>query len=199
MSPRPDVSEERKSQIIESAIQVFSRLGFNKARMDDIAEETNLSKGTLYLYFKSKDDLITAIIGALFDGQFEKMLGADYSQLPAATCLMQLTDEVVKNTQSLITVRPIIYEVYAASFRQKLVREVMKSYYGRYLDFVIPIIQKGIDDGEFYPTDAETVAIATSAIIEGTILMWVYDPDRVDLPRHIHDSMQLFLNGIKHA
>ena len=60
MAPKPDVSEERKQQILEAASEVFSQKGFDNARMEDIAEQTGLSKGSLYLYFKSKDDLITS-------------------------------------------------------------------------------------------------------------------------------------------
>ena len=64
LSPRPDVSDERKNQILQAATNVFSRLGFHKARMDDIVEESGLSKGTLYWYFKSKDDIVSALIAA---------------------------------------------------------------------------------------------------------------------------------------
>ncbi len=52
MSPRPDVSEERKQQILEAAIAVFARLGFRSARMDDIAEQAGLSKGGCAGYFE---------------------------------------------------------------------------------------------------------------------------------------------------
>ncbi|MBI9052048.1 MAG: TetR/AcrR family transcriptional regulator [Anaerolineaceae bacterium] len=196
MSPKPDVSEERINQILEAAINVFSRLGFNKARMDDIAEETNLSKGTLYLYFKSKDDLTTAIISKLFDSEFEKMIHSTYEGGSVSEHLMELTEDLIKNTQSLILLRPIVYEVYAASFRNKKIREVMKNYYGRYLDHVTPIIKQGIDQGEFQDNDPETAAIATAAIIEGTILLWIFDPDRVDLSRHIRQNIQIFLKGL---
>ena len=57
MTPRPDVSAERTAQIVEAAIAVFSRLGFHKARMDDIAREAGVSKGTLYWYFESRTPL----------------------------------------------------------------------------------------------------------------------------------------------
>ena len=62
MSPRPDVSKERKQQILDAAEDVFTRKGLDNARMDDIAKRTGLSKGSLYWYFKSKDDLIIAIL-----------------------------------------------------------------------------------------------------------------------------------------
>jgi len=45
--PRPDASEERIAQIIEAALTVFARDGFAQARMDDIAKQAGLGKGTL--------------------------------------------------------------------------------------------------------------------------------------------------------
>jgi AcrR family transcriptional regulator len=82
MSPRPNVSDERKVQILNAAESVFTKKGFDEARMDDIAEKTGLSKGTLYLYFKSKDDLIIAILDRIFKrefGQLENLMGSETS------------------------------------------------------------------------------------------------------------------------
>lgn len=53
--------QQRKEEIINAAEKVFFSKGFGQATMDDIAEEAELSKGTLYLYFKSKDDLHLAV------------------------------------------------------------------------------------------------------------------------------------------
>lgn len=58
MAPRPDVSEERKTQILTAATKMFTEHGFAEARMDDIAVESGLSKGALYWYFESKDAII---------------------------------------------------------------------------------------------------------------------------------------------
>src|SRR4051812_8843758 len=82
MSPRPDVSETRKSQILQAAMTVFTRLGLERARMDDIVAESGLSKGALYCYFKSKDDLIAAALDSVFTrelGNLEALLGAEGS------------------------------------------------------------------------------------------------------------------------
>jgi AcrR family transcriptional regulator len=53
--------ENIKNKIIESAISRFSKYGYDKSRMDDIAKTAKLSKGTLYLYFKNKEELFNAI------------------------------------------------------------------------------------------------------------------------------------------
>ena len=73
MTPRPDVSAERTEQIVEAAIAVFSRLGFHKARMDDIAREAGVSKGTLYWYFESKDAITKALLQYLFDQEVQEV------------------------------------------------------------------------------------------------------------------------------
>lgn len=53
--------ERRRQQIIVAAKRVFSERGFSKATMEDIAKEAELSPGTLYLYFKNKDELYASL------------------------------------------------------------------------------------------------------------------------------------------
>ena len=53
--------EQRRNEILNAAEKVFFSKGFNYATMDEVAEEAELSKGTLYLYFKNKEDLYFAI------------------------------------------------------------------------------------------------------------------------------------------
>jgi len=53
--------ERRKQQILVAAKRVFSEKGFNKATMEDIAQEAELSPGTLYLYFKNKEELYASL------------------------------------------------------------------------------------------------------------------------------------------
>src|SRR5574338_418096 len=92
MSPRPDVSDERKTQIINAAESVFTEKGFDQARMDDIAEETGLSKGTLYLYFKSKDDLIIAILDRMFQREFKQFKNLNMDEDSATEAIWKITD-----------------------------------------------------------------------------------------------------------
>mgnify|MGYP006293938867 FL=1 len=51
--------EQRRAQILEAAKKVFSSKGFNSATMEEIAGEAELSPGTLYIYFKNKEELHT--------------------------------------------------------------------------------------------------------------------------------------------
>jgi len=158
MSPRPDVSEERKDQIVKAAEQVFTQKGFSDARMDDIAGETGLSKGTLYLYFKSKDELIIAILDRIFQREFKALENADFSTMSAEQAINLFVETVSKDIKSMLRLMPIAYEFLALAFRNKLVQGALKMYLNRYMDILTPIIQKGIDDGEFRQVDAKEVA-----------------------------------------
>jgi len=197
MSPRPNVSDERKSQILNAAEDVFTQKGFEEARMDDIAEETGLSKGTLYLYFKSKDDLIIAILDRMFQREFRQLENLDQDAASATEAIWKITDLLTKEILGLLRLIPIVYQFLALAFRNKYVQKALKKYINRYLDILIPIIQRGIDSGEFRQVNAREVAVAMGALMEGTLLLWVYDKSIVEPEYHIHSGMKLLLEGVQ--
>jgi len=197
MSPRPDVSDNRKNQIMNAAEQVFTKKGFDEARMDDIAEQTGLSKGTLYLYFKSKEDLVIAILDRIFLGAFKQFQIPKAVGASATEAVLQFTEEVIRDYLKMLRMMPIAYEFLALAFRNKIVQKALSQYFKVYMDTLVPLIQYGIDTGEFRPVDAQEVAIATGALFEGTILLWVYDRSRVDVEHHIRSSIKLLLEGVK--
>ena len=75
MSPRVTgvYKSEVRGRIIQAAIESFSRSGFDRTKMDDISKRLGLSKGTLYLYFKSKEDLFLAICEHYLDALKKQM------------------------------------------------------------------------------------------------------------------------------
>ena len=197
MSPRPNVSEERISQIVTAAEGVFTKKGFAEARMDDIAEETGLSKGTLYLYFKSKDDLIIAILDRIFQREFKIFDEMDFSDKSAADTINHFVDTVSKDVKIMLRLMPIAYEFLALAFRNKTVQKALKVYVNRYMNILVPIIENGIASGEFKEVDPKEVAIAMGAILEGTILIWVYDKTLVDPEVNIRSGIKLLLEGVQ--
>jgi len=197
MSPRPDVSDERKDQILNAAEQVFTKKGLDEARMDDIAEKTGLSKGTLYLYFKSKDDLIIAILDRIFQSAFAQLTSRKNTQLNATDAILQFTEETSRDYKRMLRLMPVAYEFLALAFRNRVVQKALTQYFHIYLEALVPLIQRGIDSGEFRQVDARDAAIAAGAIYEGTVLLWAYDSEAVDVEHHIRSSIQLLLEGIQ--
>ncbi|MEN8173801.1 MAG: TetR/AcrR family transcriptional regulator, partial [Chloroflexota bacterium] len=195
MSPRPDVSEERKQQISEAATTVFSRLGFHKARIDDIAAEAGLSKGTLYLYFKNKDAIITSLLANLFERELSDLQSLKDDPRPAADRILSFVDLTTDDILKWQRFIPIMYEFLSRISRQSIVQKAFKTYLNSYMALIIPIIQQGIDSGEFKAVDAHEIAVTLGAIIEGTILLWVFDSELVNLERHVSSGVQLLLEG----
>jgi AcrR family transcriptional regulator len=165
--------------------------------MEDIAEETGLSKGTLYLYFKSKDDLITTILDRIFQSEFRQLNQLNQEGISSSEAIWKLTDLVTHDIVGMLRLIPIVYEFLALAFRNQDIQNSLKTYINQYREILIPIIQRGIDSGEFRQVDAGEVAIAGSAIIEGTLLLWVYDKTIIDPERHIRSGLELLLKGVQ--
>jgi AcrR family transcriptional regulator len=197
MSPRPDVSEERKNQILDAAAAVFSRLGFHEARMDDIVRESGLSKGTLYWYFTSKDAIITGLMQRIFDlgmGGLRRLEGADG---PVRERLLDYTRRLGDDFQRLSAVQSIAFEFYAVAARHKDVRQFLKEYLKQYRATVARLIAQGIERGEFRPVEPDTVATTLAALYEGLVLLWFVDREAIQWETQGTESVRLLLDGLR--
>lgn len=196
MSPRPDVSVERKHQILEAAKEVFVRLGLHKARVDDIAKEAGLSKGAVYWYYKSKDEIVVAILEQLFEGEFSDLRKLFTAEGTVAERLNSFVDFTIDDIQRWLKIIPVAYEFLGLVFHQKFVKQTFQKYFRTYMELLAVLIQQGIDNGEFQATSAMDVAVTIGAIFEGTILLWVYDPETADVERHTRTGMDIFIRGL---
>ena len=197
MSPRPDVSEERKQQIIDAAITAFARNGFHKTRMDDIAEESKISKGLLYWYFKSKEEITIAILDTLIGFELRNFKDLPSMDRTARERLELFMNHFIDDLSQMDRIRPILYEFYSLAMREKGLQKYVAQVLQAYLDILIPIFQQGIERGEFLSIDPEKAALAAGAILEGTVLMWVFDPTRVKLKEQVETGIQLLLRGLE--
>jgi len=196
MPPRPDVSEERREQIVESAMNVIARKGFSKTRMDDVAAESGLSKGLLYWYFKSKEEIIVAISDLLFGAEFRKMENLAVEGQSARESLEDFLEIFIEDLRGMLKVTPVIYEFYALAFRNATVRTAMQAYLRRFVSILEPIVQRGIDSGEFVLKDARQITLIIGSTLEGTLLLWAYDPEMVPAEEQLRAGMALLIRGL---
>jgi TetR/AcrR family transcriptional regulator, cholesterol catabolism regulator len=197
MSRNPDTSEIRKNQILDAATKVFVRQGFQHARMDDIVEESGLSKGTLYWYFKSKEDIINAILHRLFIGDLAYLENLMQAEGTASERLIQLTDHRIKGLQQMSNLVPIIFEFYAVAVHQQWVKQFINEYFQHFRTLLEELIQQGINSGEFRKVNARNTAISISSLYEGLTLHWMIDPQTVPLEILNENSILLLLDGLK--
>jgi AcrR family transcriptional regulator len=197
MAPRPNVSEERKTQILNAAEAVLTKKGVDEARMDDIAAETGLSKGTLYLYFKHKEDLILAILDRIFQREFRDMEQLLTREESAREILLQFAEFAIRDLQAMTSLTPLTYEFLGMAFRNRVVQKAFRRYFQRFMNILVPIVERGIRRGEFRAVDPQKAAIALGAVMEGTMLLAVYDRTIVDPAVHIRSGMHLLLHGLQ--
>lgn len=197
MSNKPDLSIERKNQILDAAMETFTKQGFHKARMSDIAENSGLSKGTLYWYFESKDAIILNLFSRFFEPElkdFRALLNEERSlEQRLDVYIERFSDDMAK----MLKWMPLIYDFIALAFRQKTIKQAVSSYYKQNMEILKLLLQQGIDNGEIKDCGAEDAAIAIGSILEGTILLWIYDPDQIEIKRHVKSNMGFLLNGLK--
>ncbi len=166
--------------------------------MDDIAQEVGLSKGALYLYFKSKDAIISAILQFFFSRTMKKLQGFLESEEPPSVRvqLLRLNQYYIDEMKWMVSMQPISFQFYAVAARQKAVRQFLKRYFKDYREVLTALIQRGIDRGEFRTMQAEDVAIAIAALYEGLALLWMVDPDATTWEQTGERSLLLLLDGL---
>ena len=180
MAPKPDVGDERRNQILDTAEEVFAKRGFDEARMDDIAAQSGLSKGALYWYFKKKDDIIAGLLDRVFRKSIEALRRIAAEPLSVRDRILQIGEQISRDYQSLSRLMPIALEFYAIALRQRSVRKHLAGLYRELLAIFIPLIEEGIRKGEVNPTDAHRAATVLISMYEGLGLVWTIAPRLVD-------------------
>lgn len=194
--PRPDMSEERIQQIIEAALTVFARQGFAQARMEDIAHVAGLSKAALYLYFKSKDAIIAAILKVFFRQEMRFLRMGIAPGQSASDQLWELVRQIGNVLEHMKPLLPIAFEFYAIAGRRQDVRQFLFEFYEDYVTMLAATIEQGIARGEFRPVDVRSVAVAIIALLEGLVLLWMLSPTALEWNTQAESAMQLVLSGL---
>lgn len=196
MAPRPDVSAERKNQILDAAMDTFSKVGFHKARMSDIAAKSGLSKGSIYWYFENKNDLIINLLARVFEPELHDLRALINSTDPVRERLFAYADRSADDMIKMLKWTPLVYDFIALAFRQDSIKQSIMKYYQQNMDILETIIQQGLDSGELVADNARDAAIAMGAILEGTVVLWIYDPAAIDIKNHILSNLKFLLNGL---
>jgi AcrR family transcriptional regulator len=194
MTRRVDLSEERKNEILDAALEVFSEMGLAEASVDDVVRRSGLSKGTLYWYFKSKDRLVGALMKRFFTHELEKVRSLKEGSGPVRDRLLRYGRDVVAVMKRMP--RALTFEFYAVAIRQKWIRKFLSELYVRYCQELASVIRRGIERGEFRNVDADQSAAAITGLCEGLILLWAIDPKAFPFEALLEGSLRMLLDGM---
>lgn len=193
MSPRPDVSAQRMPQILDAAAAVFGAKGLGDATVADIAEAAGLSKALVFKYFRSKDELVLALLRNLF----EAFPGPERAK--GASCRTALLDWCHRSALAIegnAVFAAIAAELLATASRDAGMRDIVRTAYSGVLEQVTALIAEGVLEGEFVTEDAHGAALAVIAQMEGANLLYLIDPAGFSLRDAYLRGVALLLDGI---
>ena len=151
---------EVKEKIVQAAITTFSKYGYDKTRMDDIAKSAKLGKGTLYLYFKSKEELFYAIsensIKELKE-QLSKLFSKKEDLVHDAEKFYDQYRNLIHDSEK------VSFEMIAESSRNPKLRKALYEQRMKVYDIVVDYLRRQIEKG-FFRKDMDVNAIASGLV-----------------------------------
>ncbi|BCB85303.1 TetR/AcrR family transcriptional regulator [Phytohabitans suffuscus] len=172
----PRVSDEhlaaRRQQILDAAYKCFSRNGFHNTSMQDVISEANLSVGAVYRYFKSKNELITAIAEGALEGAEEIFaeLVTHEPPLPLGEAMDRALDFADSQTGPQGALRVAI-QVWAESLRDPALAVFVADRYTRFRGLFAALARRAQGTGELPPdADPEAVGAVLFGMVPGFAL-----------------------------
>jgi TetR/AcrR family transcriptional repressor of uid operon len=163
------VAEARQREILQAAAACFSRRGFHQATMQDICAEVGLSPGSVYRYFRSKDDLIAALVEADRASHIAR-IEAVRDEPDLFVALQALADQTLDSLNDPQK-RPLIAEITAETQRNPHVKELVRRSDTAILDSLAETLRLAGERGAIDPgLDPRATAELLVAVVDG--LSW---------------------------
>lgn len=191
---------DTRSRLLEAAARVTQRKGFHATSLDEVAAEAGLTKGAIYWHFASKHHLLVELMQEMIrkqmrgrPGEIARILAAaDRVQGLAAWLENELPDEESPAAAATLFVECSVHP--DPEIRERLrgiVREVVDQTTG----WVAELQQQG----EIAGFDPYVVSLYLQAVLNGLMLNWLIDPERVRPARWARELAALILHGIAPA
>lgn len=197
--------EARRTAILDAAREVFFRKGLLAATMDEIAQRAELSKGTLYLYFRTKEEIYVSLLNEGMDILIDSFKKALASRAAADTLLRRLKDVYYRFYKEHREYFTILFLYFHTGIRGKLSRALMDSCETKAiscLQVLVDLIEKGIKDGVFRPCDPWQTVLVGWTSFNGIIMLAEQDHQhasllKFDLKELLDLSIELLIKGLK--
>jgi len=189
----------RKKDILEAALVLFSEKSYHEVTVDEIAKRVGLSKGTLYLYFDTKENLFFSIIQEKTEALFSRLQSAIQDNAP-----------YLHRLENFIKAYFAFFEEYQAYFkiihsekrrmevpnRNRMRNHITKSYYD-YDHLLLNFMKEGQDRGLFRDMKPEIITNTLRGLLNSFIFQCVFTEEKCSLVEEAPYVLDLFLNGVK--
>lgn len=184
---------EKRARILEAASRVFASKGFFTATVSEVAREAQVADGTIYLYFRSKEDLLLRLVEARMEAlrrQMEEALAPIEDAREKLATFIRLHLQMVKESPTEAQV--LIAELrQSGKDRKRKLAEPMRPY----LELLDRLIEEGVRQGVMRPLDARAVRHAIFGALDEVALSWLRGR-RFDLTEHARQLAELFIGGL---
>lgn len=186
---------EKYQRILDAAVAVFAEKGFFVSRISDIAERANVADGTVYLYFKNKDEILASAINTAFDG-FVSAARRELEKLPTPS--QRLRRLAYLHLKALGSNRNLAV-VFQMELRQstRFLSEFSHGHLVEYFNLVRQAICDGKASGEFRSDLHEKIAaICFFGAIDEMVTSWVLSEKEYLLSQAADPLVDILLGGM---
>lgn len=184
-----EYKEEAKRKIVDAGLHVLAEKGYHKTTMDDVADRLGISKGTLYLYFKSREELFRAIVEG-HQGRVGEVLKKIFSggKLPDFTNIPE--DQSLSREEFM----HLWIELLSESTRDEWIRETIADNIEKRIQMIREILEEQTRKGAINAKgDLRSKSIATLAVLMGIIFLRILKFDESELNQISRKSLDAIL------
>jgi TetR/AcrR family transcriptional regulator, fatty acid metabolism regulator protein len=189
-------SSDKHHRILDAAVKVFAEKGFFQSKVSEIAREAGVADGTIYLYFKNKDDLLISI----FEVKMQEVISRFRSAILQQNGALAKFECLIKMHLAEFQANPDLAAVFQVELRQssRFMRESEKTELKRYLDLIGEVLEQGQREGLFRKDlPMGLIKRFIFGTLDEVVSTWVLAGRRYDLEGLAKPITDLFLRGIE--
>jgi TetR/AcrR family transcriptional regulator len=189
----------QRQEMLSAALGLFSEKGFRHVSMQEIAEKSEFAIGTLYKFFRGKEDLYKALIrerANTFEEALKLAIGRPDQEIEKLRIYVKTKGELFRSNVSMI--RLYFAETQGASFNIKAgLDSELRERYVNFLIILASIFESGMKRKRFRKiADPYSLAVALDSITNAFLLLWLEEPERHPYPEDPDDILNLLFKGL---
>ena len=192
--------QEKRSQILDAAIRIFAQRGVKNTKIADIAEAAGIGKGTVYEYFQSKDEIISASFRYFMDTMGET-IGRRVSKLtdPLDKLMAFFSGWADILEGELMGYIEVVLDFWAEGIREDkgVLAFNLAELYAEYRAMVEQLLDDCVAAGGIRPVDTRITASILLGTMDGLLVQWVADRTAFDIKAAIEALPDLIIYGLK--
>lgn len=194
---RKSAAPEKRGRILQAAIKVFAKNGFYATRVSEIAKAAGVADGTIYLYFKNKDDVLITI----FEDGITQLLAILREVAESEEPFEHRISRIIELQLGLLEEQRDLAEVITVNLRQssRLLKQYAAPLFMQYIDVIAGVVREGQEQGAFRSDlNPRVVARSLFGALDAILLTWALgEGDPAALRKAATHCASLFLEGLR--